>query len=178
MRLPPIGFVPDDTWTVHNGQAAKAMHAQEIDRFTTWLATAPPPCPTFFGLWVAGTTFELEATAPQFVASCRLAFFACGRGRLDCTCDDDGTNVRMQVYQGDGSVPVVADADWWMLGPAKLPAYTADQDRALEVDEASSPVQVRLTWTITDFDGTHTLEVYAVRVVWDLHDEAAGALPA
>ena len=177
MKYAPVNWKPTN-WSISNGQPTRAVHAQEIDRATSWLATRKAMVPAILGVFTSGTTYSARFTIPQYTQYVRFGLVASGRGSVTLTSADDTYNCVSEVYAGAGTTGTHSVDDavlHWVDGPVAVSANGSD--RSLDVTDQSSPAAVTFTFAITDQSGSQTLKVYAIVPRFVERDESA-ELPA
>lgn len=169
MQHAPSGF---DSWlssghdlTIRNALATKAEDALLIDKYAMWLATWKRQEPSLIGkAYYAGTTWRMRSRAPQFTPYMTAAFLIDGAGSIAVTIDGNAQTITANVTAGTAGTHDVNNAQW--VFPPALHALT-HQD---------SPQDVVWQWVITDADGSHSLQVFAVRPIF-IRPSASEALP-
>ena len=187
MQYPPSNYTPS-TLTVYNGQPTRALHAQHIDRYTTWLACGwgiggkSAFGPVLTGGYYAGTTggnsFKLVINVPAWTQHYQLGFLCSGYGQIVVGSSDDTYDATLDVNVGSGisGTHNVDDAQVVWLGEPMDSVADSTKNRALDVDYQDSEQRVTLDWTITDQSASLSLRVYSIVVVPMWPDEAS-ALP-
>lgn len=175
MNLAPLGFVPLEQ-LFYNGAPARSAHAQQLDRFATWLAAVRRhPIPALIGApWVAGNTYTWPTLLPQYTQYIGIGVFVTGYGTITVTSDSDSYNGVKSVLNGDGkSGNHEFENSVWMWFDDPFEVTANGTDRALEASDGSSPETVILSLTIADNSISEALTVHQV-LVWPLpRDETA-----
>ena len=169
MRAPPTNFTPAlDDKEFRNGEAARALHARELDRYATYLACRKPQHPVVIGKYMeAGTTYKISQWIPTYTEHVRLGFLCSGSGYIVTDITGDTYNTKILVEAGDGTSGAhsVAGAHWVVQDlPIATPSAN-NVNRSHSVSFASAPHRVAAEWTITDTSGSKSLRVYSVSLI-------------
>lgn len=144
MKIPPIYHKPAE-WDPLNGQLPDAAHVAQVDAIATWLVTRRPPIPPSIGAAMNNATYTEIVHVPAYVEHIGFRFLAAGSGDLDVSCSDDTYDARVEVSGGGNAR---TDASIYQLITPLSSVTSSTLNRALDVDDQSSPHRITVTFTV------------------------------